>query len=90
MSSRAINPSEIVRSVAGAGLALAAVLLILPRSVLAAPSTGCCDADFFDSIDPISPSHIAVLVQVGERDMRVHIWKLAEPSHARAKSTSAA
>jgi hypothetical protein len=49
MSSLAINPSEIVRSV-GAGLALAAMLLILPRCVLAAPSTAVATNDFLDSI----------------------------------------
>jgi hypothetical protein len=53
MKSLTINPSEIVRS-AGAGLALAAMLLILPRCVLAAPSTAVATNDFLDSIGVVT------------------------------------
>lgn len=54
MKSLAMNPSEIVRSVAGAGLALGAMLLILPRCVLAAPSAAVATNDFLDSIGVVT------------------------------------
>jgi hypothetical protein len=50
MKSLAMYPSEILRSVVGACLALPAMLLILPHASLAAPNTAFAANDFLNSI----------------------------------------
>ena len=48
------NPSEIIRCVAGASLALAAMLLILPRGPLAAATSAVATNDFLNSVGVVS------------------------------------
>jgi hypothetical protein len=53
-SRRAINPSKILRSVVGACFALAVVLPLWPRHLLAAPSTAVATNDFLNSIGVVT------------------------------------
>jgi hypothetical protein len=53
-SRRAINPSKILRSVAGACFALAVVLPLWPRHSLAAPNTAIATNDFLNSIGVVT------------------------------------